>query len=268
MLRDATGLLGLTWYNQVTYFRSRFRVGQRLLVYGKVERSPGGGKRIVHPEVDVAPDESSGAGVLPVYEKPTSMTVGTMRKIVQQAVRDYADLVPAVLPEPVYRPAHVIDPGTALRALHLPDADADVDAAQSRRVARPSRAGLRRALLPAARHGRAPPAEPSPNPAWRWRAAARSPIGSPRCCRLRSPARSSRVLEQIYADMARPHPMHRLVQGDVGSGKTIVALFAALAAIENGQQVAFMAPTELLAEQHFATLEPFAAAARCARRRC
>jgi RecG wedge domain len=94
VLRDATGLLGLTWYNQVTYFRSRFRVGQRLLVYGKVDRSPGGGKRIVHPEVDGAPDEAGGMGVLPVYEKPTSMTVGTMRKIVQHAVRDYADLIP------------------------------------------------------------------------------------------------------------------------------------------------------------------------------
>ena len=59
--------------------------------------------------------------------------------------------------------------------------------------------------------------------------------------------------------MARPHPLHRLLQGDVGSGKTIVALFAALVAIENGYQAAFMAPTELLAEQHFATIERFAA---------
>src|SRR5690606_1988028 len=67
-----------------------------------------------------------------------------------------------------------------------------------------------------------------------------------------------RVLGEIAADLARPHPMHRLVQGDVGSGKTIVALLAALTAIEHGHQVAFMAPTELLAEQHFATIAALA----------
>jgi ATP-dependent DNA helicase RecG len=259
VLRDATGLLGLTWYNQVTYFRTRFRVGQRLLVYGTVDRSPGGGKRIVHPEVDAAPDDASGMGVLPVYEKPTSMTVATMRKIVQHAVRDYADLVPGVLPESVHRPAGVTDPGAALRALHVPDAGADV--ARLNRAASPAHralvfdelfflqlgTGLRRRQTAAesglvmVRSG-----------ALTDRLAALLPFALTGAQR--------RVLEHIYADMARPHPMHRLVQGDVGSGKTIVALFAALTAIENGHQVAFMAPTELLAEQHFATVAPFVAA--------
>src|SRR5262245_44313443 len=127
VLRDKTGLLGLTWYHQVAYFRTRYRVGQRLIVYGKVDRSPGGGKRIVHPEIDLAADESGGAGVLPVYEKPTTMSVGTIRKIVQQAVRDYADLIPSVLPESVSAANRLMDAAAALRAIHLPDADSDVD---------------------------------------------------------------------------------------------------------------------------------------------
>ena len=259
VLRDATGLLGLTWYNQVAYFRSRFRVGQRLLVFGKVDRSPGGGKRIVHPEVDLAPDESVGAGVLPVYEKPTAMSVTTIRKIVQQAVRDHADLVPSVLPAQVNRAAQLIDAAAALRSLHLPDPDADVD--RLNRSASPAHAalvfdelfflqlgmGLRRRQslaetgLALTRTG-----------ALTERLAAALPFALT--------AAQQRVIAQIHADMARPHPMHRLVQGDVGSGKTIVALFAALVAIENGCQAAFMAPTELLAEQHFATIAGFAEA--------
>jgi ATP-dependent DNA helicase RecG len=256
VLRDPTGLLGLTWYNQVTYFRSRFRAGQRLLVHGKVERSPGGGKRIVHPEIDPAPDESVGAGVLPVYEKPTSMTVGTIRRIVQQAVRDYADLVPSVLPERIGRDARLLDAAAALRALHLPDPQADID--RLNRYASPAHRalvfdelfflqlgmGLRRRQtavesgLALARTG-----------ALTDRLAAVLPFTLT--------GAQHRVIEQICADLARPHPMHRLVQGDVGSGKTIVALFAALVAIEHGYQAAFMAPTELLAEQHFATIGRF-----------
>jgi ATP-dependent DNA helicase RecG len=257
VLRDASGLLGLTWYNQVTYFRSRFRVGQRYLVYGKMERSPGGGKRITHPEVDPAPEESVGGGVLPVYEKPTSMSVAAIRKIVQQAVRDYANLIPSVLPPTVSAAARVMDAASALRALHMPPAEADVDRL-NRFGSAAHRAlvfdelfylqlgmGLRRRQseresgLVLIRSG-----------ALTDRLAAAIPFDLT--------AAQRRVVDQIYADMARPHPMHRLIQGDVGSGKTIVALFAALVAIENGNQAAFLAPTELLAEQHFATIERYA----------
>jgi ATP-dependent DNA helicase RecG len=256
VLRDTTGLLGLTWYHQVAYFRTRYRVGQRLIVYGKVDRSPGGGKRIVHPEIDLAADESSGQGVLPVYEKPTSMTVGTIRKIVQQAVRDYADLVPSALPATVARGNRVMDPAAALRAIHLPDSDADVD--RLNRFASPAHRALVFDELFFLQLGMG---------LRRRQSETESGLVLPRTGALTDKLSAAlpftltgaqrRVIEQIYADMARPHPMHRLVQGDVGSGKTIVALYAALVAIENGYQAAFMAPTELLAEQHFATISRF-----------
>jgi ATP-dependent DNA helicase RecG len=228
-----------------------------LLVYGKIERSPGGGKRITHPEVDLAPDEHSGAGVLPVYEKPTTMTVGTMRKIVQQAVREYADLVPSVLPEAVHRGAVVMDAAAALRALHLPEPDTDLDRL-NRFASAAHRAlvfdelfflqlgmGLRR---------RQSVEESGP-------ALSRTGALTDRLAQILPfalTAAQRRVIDQVYGDLARPHPMHRLLQGDVGSGKTVVALFAALVAIENGFQAAIMAPTELLAEQHFATLSGYA----------
>jgi hypothetical protein len=115
VLRDETGLLGLTWYNQVTYFRARYRTGQKCLVYGRVEQTPGGGKRIVHPEVDLDPGET-GQGVLAVYNKPTTMTVAAMRKMVREAVNGFVDLVPSALPAEVAAAAGVTDLANALRS--------------------------------------------------------------------------------------------------------------------------------------------------------
>jgi ATP-dependent DNA helicase RecG len=258
VLRDATGLLGLTWYNQVTYFRSRYRSGARLLVYGKVDRSPGGGKRIVHPEVDLAPEAETGAGVLPVYEKPTSMSVGLIRKIIQQAAQQAAELAPSVLPAETAARAGVMDAAAALRAIHLPQPDVDVDrlnrctSAAHRSLVFDELFYLQLGMSLRRRQSEAESGiELRRSGALTDRLAALLPFTLT--------AAQRRVLEQIYADMARPHPMHRLVQGDVGSGKTIVALFAALVAIENGAQAALMAPTELLAEQHFGALERFTA---------
>jgi hypothetical protein len=265
VLRDATGLLGLTWYHHTAYHRARYRVGQRLRVYGKVDRSPGGGKRIVHPEIDVATDEPGGAGILPVYEKPTTMTVGTIRKIVQQAVRDYAELIPGVLPETVTGPSRLLDPASALRAIHIPEAEADVE--RLNRFASAAQRALVFDELFFLQLGMG---------LRRRQTARESGLAMPRSGALTGQlaailpfpltAAQRRVLEQIYADMQRPHPMHRLLQGDVGSGKTIVALFAALVAIENGCQAAFMAPTELLAEQHFSTIAGSPRRSACASR--
>jgi ATP-dependent DNA helicase RecG len=257
VLRDASGLLGLTWYNGVSFFRSRYKTAQRVLVYGKIERTPGGGKRIVHPDVDLHPDEDVGAGILPVYQKPTVLSVATLRRIAQQAVAEYAPLVPAVLPAAIVAEAHIADPTAALEALHAPAPDADVERL-NRFATRAHRAlvfdelfflqlglGLKRRQAGLER-GMALPRTGSLTD----RLAAALPFTLT--------GAQQRVIEEVYADLARPHPMHRLVQGDVGSGKTMVALFAALVAIENGRQAAFMAPTELLAEQHHATVARFA----------
>ena len=256
-LRDDSGLLGLVWYNHVASYRTRYRSGMRCRVYGRVERSPAGGKRIVHPDVELAPDSEANAGIVPVYEKPTTMPVATMRRIIQRAAADFADVVPRVLPAAVVAGAGVADPGLALRALHAPAPDADVERL-NRFATRAHRAlvfdelfflhlglGLKRRQI-----AREPGLPLGPAGALSARLAAALPFPLTGAQR--------RVIEEIAADLALPHPMHRLVQGDVGSGKTVVALAAALRAIEHGGQAAFMAPTELLAEQHHATLTRFA----------
>jgi ATP-dependent DNA helicase RecG len=257
-LRDDSGLLALTWYHQVAYFKNRFKVGQRVLVHGKIEGAPSGLKRIVHPEIETDPD-AGGQGILPVYNKPTAMSVGVMRKIVQQAVGEWAARVPSALPGSVAKQMRVADLTQAMEVVHRPARDADVVrlntfASMGHRslvfdelfYLQLGLALKRRSI--AIETGRSLPRRGELTD----RLTAQLPFALT--------AAQQRVIGEIYADLKAPHPMHRLVQGDVGSGKTIVALFAALVAIENGFQAAFMAPTELLAEQHFSTVGRWAEA--------
>ncbi len=256
VLRDDTGLMVLTWFHQIAFFKARYQVGQRCLVHGKVEADFGSQKRIVHPEIDTSV-ELAARGLLPVYNKPTTMTVATMRKIVQDAVDEWSARLPSVLPTAVAQSAKVTDLRTAMRLLHHPGPEANVDNLNTARsIGHRSLVfdeffflqlgmALRRRSVEL-ESGLALPVKGSLTG------------GLHALLPFELTGAQQRVLREIYADMARPHPLHRLVQGDVGSGKTIVALFAALVAIENGHQAAFMAPTELLAEQHFSTIERFA----------
>ncbi|HVN87026.1 MAG TPA: ATP-dependent DNA helicase RecG [Candidatus Binatia bacterium] len=251
-IKDDTGFLALTWYHQVAYFKNRYQVGQRCLVHGKVEMGATGLKRMVHPEIDLDAD-AGGQGVLPVYNKPTAMSVGVMRKIVQQAVGEWSGRVPSALPESVVTRAGITDLGRALQRVHAPARESDV--AQLNAFASLGHRSLVFDELFYLQLGLALKRRSVAIEA--GRALRRTGELTDRLARSLPFALTNaqqRVIEEIYADLAAPHPMHRLIQGDVGSGKTIVALFAALVAIENGLQAAFMAPTELLAEQHFSTV--------------
>jgi ATP-dependent DNA helicase RecG len=254
VVRDESGLLGLTWYHQVAYFRGRYQVGQRCLVHGRVE-GLGAQKRMVHPEIDVSED-LEGQGILPVYNKPTTMSVGAMRKIVQQAAADWAERLPSVLPESVVTAARITDLRQAMRLLHTPAREANVEALNA------GRSSGHRSLvfdelffLQLGMALRRRSVEVESGLALPQRGALTQRLRA--LLPFQLTGAQERVLREIIGDMTVPHPLHRLVQGDVGSGKTIVALFAALVAIENGYQAAFMAPTELLAEQHFATIRRF-----------
>ncbi|MBI3781860.1 MAG: ATP-dependent DNA helicase RecG, partial [Deltaproteobacteria bacterium] len=180
--------------------------------------------------------------------------VAVMRSIVHQTVRDFGDRLPSVLPEEVVRVAGVTDLRHAMQLLHFPEREADIEQLNA------CRSAAHRSLvfdelfflqLGMALRRRSVERESGlalpENGTLTKRLRAALPFQLTRA--------QQRVVGEILADMAQPHPLHRLVQGDVGSGKTIVALLAALVAIENGYQVAFMAPTELLAEQHYATIQ-------------
>jgi ATP-dependent DNA helicase RecG len=261
VLHDEQGALVLVWFNQVGYFARRFHEGQRLFVHGRIEAPLGNGPaRMVHPEVTELGAEDAAAeraGIVPVYEKPTAMPVGVMRRLVHSAVERAAHQVPSGLPPEVARRLALPDPPSALQALHVPAAAADVGVLCSgqseahRALAFDElfllQLGLALRRSQAGREaGRSHPDSRRLVPALR----ARLPF--------RPTPAQERSFGEIAADLAAPHPMRRLLQGDVGSGKTLVALLAALTVAEAGAQVAFMAPTELLAEQHFETIRPLA----------
>ena len=265
---DGSGALKLVWYHQLPYFRARFRPGQRVLLHGRVElarstvRGRGFGPlHVVHPEIEVLEGEEIAeiGRVVPIYNKPTGMPPGAMRRLVKGAVDQFAAGVPSVLPPEIARRRGLVDLAEALRLVHQPGSDADVTALNGatspghralvydeifylqlglalRRGAVAREKGIA-FKVPAAR------AE---------RLVARLPFALTVAQR--------RVIGEIESDMAAPRPMHRLVQGDVGSGKTVVALHAVAIAVESGYQAALMAPTELLADQHCQTIRTFAAA--------
>jgi ATP-dependent DNA helicase RecG len=258
LARDPSGRLELVWFHQIRWFKSRVRAGQRYVAHGRVEPGWDGPLRIVHPELEPAEEgehvEPAGGRVLPVYEKPTAMPVATMRRIVAAAVKEFADSVPDAVPPEVRKRLGLLPLARALRVVHVPGADADANALAAAR-SEPHRAlvfdelffvqmGLLRRKGAVARE---------PGIAFRGpgdlvrRMVAGLPFALTRA--------QERVIAEIATDMALPHPMHRLLQGDVGSGKTVVAVASALRAIEEGYQAVIMAPTELLAEQHWQTVQ-------------
>ncbi len=215
--------------------------GQTVRAYGEVR--PGRlGAEMIHPRYRiVAPGEPLPATLTPVYPTTTGLGQASLRKRVQEALAEEAieDTLPAAL-----RERHALAPLEAsVRLLHAPPPGADLGAAW-RRVKFDELLAQQLQLRLAYRKRRE-------------RTAQALPAGGPLLKRFlgklpfRLTRAQARVMAELLRDLAQPHPMQRLLQGDVGSGKTIVAAICCLAAVDAGAQAAVMAPTEILAEQHY-----------------
>src|SRR5258706_238425 len=259
-IRDDTGLLDLAWYRAPTYLVDGLAKGQTLVVHGKVERGMQARLRIVHPDFEVieAGDEANLQRILPIYLRPGGLPLSFMRKLADQVVSEYAAYLPNRLPLSVARRQQTLDIPEALTHLHQPSLDADV--ASLNDAASPAHRSivfeelfflqLGLGLRKQARcHSSGIPLASS---------ACRLPARMRQLLPFKLTAAQERVLAEIDGDLSANHPMQRLVQGDVGSGKTMVAWLASLQVIEQGRQALWMAPTEMLAEQHFCNLKPLA----------
>ena len=259
-LTDDTGSIGLVWYHTTPYIWKALFKGMDLLIHGRVEKGTGGQKQIVHPEFEtIGPGEGEDRErILPIYLRPGGIPLGTIRRLVTQALSDFASYLPRSLPETILRRQRLMDLREAMSQIHYPDKTADLTflnqfASTAHRAIIFDEFFYLQLGLRMRRKQRSTLSGISFVPG-KERLTGRMQALLP----FTLTKSQERILEEIYQDMGSSEPMQRLIQGDVGSGKTIVAWFATLRAIENGFQAVWMAPTELLAEQHFHTLKSFA----------
>jgi ATP-dependent DNA helicase RecG len=251
-LADGTGHLHLRFFHFNAAQQHNFARGSRLRVFGEVRFGPSG-YEMAHPEYQrLAADAPATAEdrLTPVYPTTQGLYLPALRRLAQQALERSLDQIPEWLPAEVLHELKLPTLCEALSYVHFPPPGADVERLVAGRHPTQERLAFEELL---AHHlslrQRREQVIASAAPALRGGGELRAQLlaGLP----FQFTRAQQRVLQEIIADLARPHPMQRLVQGDVGSGKTIVAAAACLSAIEDGHQVAVMAPTELLAEQHY-----------------
>lgn len=265
VVSDGTGRLACTWYN-ADYLRDRFRSGQMLALYGKVE-TEFGQRYLRQPEFEVlesgAPPEGSApptledsidslklGRIVPVYEAIGKITSGRLRLFVARALRQLPAQLPEGLPADIRERLRFPARRAAFEQTHFPGAEVPLSQLQEARSPGHIRLIFEELFyLQTGLELKRRKAMRQQGPPMQVNAGIRDKLKA--ILPFHPTADQKRVLKEIVDDLCSGHPMRRLLQGDVGSGKTIVALEAAVIAIENGYQVAFMAPTQILAVQHY-----------------
>ena len=241
---DETGVLDITFFNQV-YMRDHIQAGEHYTFYGKAEVQ-GSRRTMVNPLVERENSRTMTGRIMPVYPLTAGISQLTMTRSVEQGLAACRDLLPDPLPDEVRRDHQLCHTGYAYDQIHFPD-DENTLAIARRRLAFEELFLLAAGIQTLRRR--------------------REDVT---CAPLRDLDLSAfygslpfsltgaqqRAVDDIVSDLASGRPMNRLVQGDVGSGKTMVAAAAMVCAVRSGRQAALMAPTEILAEQHHRGLAP------------
>ncbi|MBJ6723832.1 ATP-dependent DNA helicase RecG [Geomesophilobacter sediminis] len=267
IVADDSGSIPLKWFHYHPQFMKRnYLPGRRGIFIGDVSQFAFQ-REVHHPEVEwvaegedlaqvMARDPENFGRILPVYPLTEGVSQKVMRKIMRETVQQYSRSVKGVLPEPIVQRQKLMSLPVALREAHAPDASARIDhlnegKGEAHRSLAFDELFFLELGLALKRRGITLEDGISFQVTHRYtrELAKLLPFSLTNAQR--------RVLSEIKEDMIAPHPMHRLVQGDVGCGKTLVALMAALIAVENDYQVAIMAPTELLAEQHYLNIHRY-----------
>ncbi|MBI5705497.1 MAG: ATP-dependent DNA helicase RecG [Armatimonadetes bacterium] len=251
VISDGTGTVGLTWFNQPWVKKALEGFKGEIIAFGQVKES-GWTYDINSPEYEKVDPEDEAEGfqrIMPVYPLSEGLPQWVVRKAAVSALQTHAELLEESLPAAIQRTHGLMSLELAIQRVHRPESLEDVDAAR-RRMVFEEFLWLQLALGMKRNETHRESGEPFPISKMEglW-------DEIHRMLPFELTGAQKRVIGEIFSDLEAPFPMNRLLQGDVGSGKTAVAAAAMLAAVRCGYQAALMAPTEILAEQHRMNLE-------------
>jgi len=254
MVDDGSGILKAKWFKgREAFLRGAFKPEARVILTGEVTGFPFE-KEIIHPDFEILNDQEDQLlhfkRIVPIYSETEGLPQKTIRRILWKVVRDFAHLVQSPIPGEICRKRNLLEIGEAIRQVHFPGNDQPLDLYQEMRSEAHRRLIYDEFFF------------------FQLGMALRKQGGVLeqgisfltdgemvrkfyRLLPFALTAAQRRVITEIELDMASPSSMNRLLQGDVGSGKTVVSMAALITACENGHQAAIMAPTEILAEQHY-----------------
>lgn len=253
---DGAGVADLVWFSGAQYIYKNYKVGEDYIVFGRPTVF-NGRINIAHPDIDKAANlELSAMGMQPYYNtteamKKNGMSSQFVEKTVKTMLTKLATLLPETLPDFITKRLHLVSRDTAMRNIHYPKNAHDIQKARERLKFEELFYVQLNILRYASDHRR------------KYRGYIFTRVGETFNTFYRQnlpfplTGAQKRVMHEIRDDMRSGRQMNRLLQGDVGSGKTLVALMAMLLALGNGYQACIMAPTEILAEQHLATIKEF-----------
>lgn len=262
---DSTGILRLKWFNYKPTYMKKYKQGQRLFVYGTVSVF-GRNKEMIHPDIEILDgdelaDSAENKGIIPVYSQVENLHQKTLRRIVGGVVEKFSSCLIGGVPEGIRKKRGLMELAEAVKTVHSVEGLAEKPGAVE--LAKKSLVFDELFLLEVGLAIKRTRMKGEPGIAFTGEEGEGG-----RKKRLEERLRGllpfaltgaqERILDEIKNDMESPRPMNRLIQGDVGSGKTIVSFISALKAIEAGYQVAIMAPTEILAEQHYLNIHGYA----------
>jgi ATP-dependent DNA helicase RecG len=256
VIEDGTGTLSIKWFQWNRYYLKNIcRKGNRLLLSGEVSRF-GAQLQMIHPDITIIDDEDeikNHKTVIPVYTEIEGIKQGTIRNIIKEAFESFGGYVQSVVPGGVEKACGLISLREAFRKLHFPDddfPDTEYRIPNIERLVFEEYFLFQMALLMKKR-------EVKEGKGIRFKTDGDLYKQFENGLPFELTDAQKLVLGEIKHDMGLNEPMNRLLQGDVGCGKTVCAVLASCIAINNGYQVAFMAPTEILAEQHYLSIHRF-----------
>ena len=253
---DGTGIMDLVWFNGGKYAKQNYKIGTEYLVFGR----PGvfnNRIQVQHPDIDLAEKvELSAMGMQPYYNttekmKKSGLNSRAIEKLTKTLIGVLKDPLPETIPDFITTPLHLMNRDQALRNLHYPQDTKELERARVRMKFEELFFVQLNILRYASDQRR------------KYRGYVFNRIGNTfntfyhQNLPFPLTGAQKRVMHEIRQDMCSGRQMNRLLQGDVGSGKTLVALMTMLIALDNGYQACIMAPTEILAEQHLQTIKDF-----------